>query len=117
MYRIHKISLSSEHEEQEESAGEVALAPAETKLKPPSRYRVVLLNDDYTTMEFVVEVLEKFFSMSREKATTIMLEVHTRGRAVCGIYTKDVAETKVEQVLQYAREEEHPLLCKAEKMD
>ena len=72
------------------------------------------MNDDYTPMEFVVEVLERFFSMSREKATQIMLHVHTRGKGVCGIYTRDVAETKVAQVNEYARTHQHPLLCAME---
>jgi ATP-dependent Clp protease adaptor protein ClpS len=74
--------------------GDLALAPAKPKLKRPPLYKVVLLNDDYTPMEFVVEVLEHFFSMNREKATQVMLAVHTQGKGVCGIYTRDVAETK-----------------------
>jgi ATP-dependent Clp protease adaptor protein ClpS len=75
---------------------------------------VVLLNDDYTPMEFVVEVLEHFFSLTREKATQVMLAVHTQGKGVCGIYTKDVAETKSELVNQAARDNGHPLLCEVE---
>lgn len=77
--------------------------------------RVVLFNDDYTPMDFVVEVLEVFFNMDREKATKIMLTVHTQGKAVCGLFTRDVAETKAMQVNQYARESQHPLLCEIEK--
>ncbi|ENA37497.1 ATP-dependent Clp protease adapter protein ClpS [Pseudomonas sp. HPB0071] len=73
-----------------------------------------MFNDDYTPMEFVVEVLEKFFSMNREKATQIMLVVHTQGKAVCGVFTRDIAETKAMQVNQYARESQHPLLCEIE---
>ncbi len=96
---------------------DVAVAPAKTQLKPPSKYKVILLNDDFTTMDFVIDILQKFFSMSQEQATHIMLEVHTRGKAVCGIYSKDVAETKAQQVNQYARKSDHPLLCKTEKMD
>ena len=78
-------------------------------------YKVILLNDDYTPMEFVVHVLELFFSMNRDKATQIMLHVHTRGKGVCGIYTRDIAETKVAQVNEYAREHQHPLLCTMEE--
>lgn len=94
--------------------GDLALAPAKPKLKRPPLYKVVLLNDDYTPMEFVVEVLEHFFSMNREKATQVMLAVHTQGKGVCGIYTRDVAETKAELVNQAARDNGHPLLCEAE---
>lgn len=88
---------------------------ARPALKRPSMYKVILLNDDYTPMDFVVEVLEHFFSMDREKATRIMLAIHTEGCAVCGIYTRDIAETKAMQVNQYARESQHPLLCEIEK--
>ncbi len=84
------------------------------KLKKPRMYKVVMLNDDYTPMEFVVEVLEVIFYMDREKATRTMLTVHTSGRAVCGVFTRDIAETKAAQVNQYARECEHPLLCEIE---
>ena len=83
-------------------------------MKRPSLYRVVLLNDDYTPMDFVVELLEMFFSMSRERATGVMLRIHTEGKAVCGVYTRDIAETKCTQVNQFARENEHPLLCEIE---
>jgi ATP-dependent Clp protease adaptor protein ClpS len=94
--------------------GDLALAPAKPKLKRPPLYKVVLLNDDYTPMEFVVEVLEHFFSMNREKATQVMLAVHTQGKGVCGVYTRDVAETKAELVNQAARDNGHPLLCEVE---
>ena len=77
-------------------------------------YKVVLHNDDYTPMEFVVLVLEKFFSMNREKATQIMLHVHTRGKGICGIYTREIAETKVAQVNEFSRSNQHPLLCAME---
>ena len=83
-------------------------------LKKPPLYRVVLLNDDYTPMEFVVELLEMFFGMNRELATRVMLAVHTQGKGVCGVYTRDVAETKAQQVNQFARDNEHPLLCEVE---
>lgn len=81
------------------------------KPKPPSMYRVVLLNDDFTPMEFVVDVLERFFNKNREQATQIMLQVHTEGSGVCGIYPHGIAETKVSQVLAYANEYQHPLQC------
>ncbi|MDF1820897.1 MAG: ATP-dependent Clp protease adapter ClpS [Alcanivoracaceae bacterium] len=84
------------------------------KVKKPPMYKVVMMNDDYTPMDFVVEVLEGFFSMDREKATRVMLTVHTEGKAVCGIFTRDVAETKAAQVIDYARENSHPLMCQVE---
>ena len=90
-----------------------------TRTKPktqrPNLYRVLLLNDDYTPMEFVVHVLERFFSKSREEATTIMLHVHRRGVGVCGVFTYEVAETKVTQVMDFARQHQHPLQCTLEK--
>ncbi|MBE9516883.1 MAG: ATP-dependent Clp protease adapter ClpS [Proteobacteria bacterium] len=84
------------------------------KLEKPTLYKVILLNDDYTTMEFVVEVLERFFRKNLEEATQIMLHVHTKGKGVCGVYTRDIAETKVQQVIQYANEQEQPLQCAME---
>lgn len=88
---------------------------AKPKTKKPSMYRVLVLNDDYTPMEFVVYVLENFFNKSREDATHIMLHVHQNGVGVCGIYTYEVAETKVAQVLDLARRNQHPLQCTMEK--
>ena len=88
-----------------------------TKTKRPSMYRVLLLNDDYTPMEFVVYVLERYFNKSREQATQIMLHVHNHGVGVCGVFTFEVAETKVAQVLDLARRNEHPLQCTMEKED
>lgn len=93
---------------------DTAIQLEKPKLKKPPLYKVVMLNDDYTPMEFVVDVLELFFYMDREKATNTMLLVHTQGRAVCGIYSKDVAETKAAQVNQCAKEHEHPLRCEIE---
>ena len=81
------------------------------KLAPPPLYTVLLLNDDFTPMDFVVHVLQKFFSKNQEQATQIMLKVHIEGRGICGIYPRDVAATKVEQVLSFARENQHPLAC------
>ena len=85
------------------------------KTQKPSMYRVLLLNDDYTPMEFVVYVLEQFFNKSREDATRIMLHVHQHGVGVCGVYTREVAESKVKQVNEYSRLNQHPLLCTMEK--
>ena len=93
----------------------VALQEAKPRLKRPPLYKVILINDDYTPMEFVVHVLENFFGLDRETSTRIMLEVHTRGKGICGIYTHEIAETKVEQVNSYSRENHHPLLCTMEK--
>lgn len=94
--------------------GSVAVAESEPQLKKPSMYQVVLLNDDYTPMEFVVEILETFFYMNREKATQVMLTVHTQGKGVCGIFTRDIAETKAAQVNQYSRDNQHPLMAEIE---
>lgn len=92
----------------------LALEEAKPKLKKPPMYKVVLINDDYTPMEFVVHILEAFFGMNREQATHIMLNVHTKGKGVCGVYPRDIAETKVTQVNEYSRQNEHPLLCTME---
>jgi ATP-dependent Clp protease adaptor protein ClpS len=91
------------------------LEAKKSKLKPPPLFKVMLLNDDYTPMEFVVVVLQKFFALSREKATQIMLKVHREGMGVCGVYPKDIATTKVEQVVSYARKHKHPLQCVMEE--
>lgn len=93
------------------------LDEGEPKLEVPSLYSVLMLNDDYTPMEFVVEVLELFFNLDREAATRTMLTVHTSGKAICGTYPRDIAETKMTQVNQYAREKQHPLLCEIEISD
>ncbi|MBI2312022.1 MAG: ATP-dependent Clp protease adapter ClpS [Betaproteobacteria bacterium] len=84
-------------------------------LKPPPMFKVMLLNDDYTPMDFVVTVLQKFFSMNREQATQIMLKVHREGKGICGVYPRDVAATKVEQVVSFAKQHEHPLRCVMEE--
>lgn len=86
-----------------------------TRTKKPSMYKVLMLNDDYTPMEFVIHVLESYFSKNRDEATQIMLHVHQRGVGVCGVYTYEVAETKVTQVMDLARQEQHPLQCTLEK--
>ena len=95
---------------------DVAVESAKPELQKPSMFNVVMLNDDYTPMEFVVQVLEMFFSKDRETATRLMLQVHTEGKAVCGAFTRDIAETKAAQVNQYARENQHPLLCEIESL-
>jgi ATP-dependent Clp protease adaptor protein ClpS len=93
----------------------IAVEEAQPEVKQPPLYRVVLLNDDYTPMEFVVDVLEKFFGLDRPTATRIMLEVHTKGKGVCGVFTYEIAETKVAQVTTYARDHQHPLMCTLEE--
>lgn len=94
---------------------DLAVKEASPKLKRPPLYRVVLINDDYTPMEFVVEVLETVFGMARNKATRVMLEVHTRGKGVCGVFSYEIAETKVAQVTSIAQQQQHPLLCTMEE--
>ncbi len=91
------------------------LAPERAKTKPPRMYKVILFNDDYTTMEFVVEVLQRFFAVNRERALQIMLKVHTEGSAACGVYSQDVAESKVTQVSEFAKQHGHPLRCGTEE--
>ncbi len=115
----HRLTLNSSDSDDLDGGRDSGLAVAEQKpqLKRPSMYKVIMLNDDYTPMEFVVEVLESFFSMHREQATQIMLQVHTNGSAVCGVFTRDIAETKAAQVNQYAKENQHPLLCEIAAAD
>jgi ATP-dependent Clp protease adaptor protein ClpS len=113
-----QLTLSQDSNVEGDNAdGNLAVLESKPKLKRPPLYKVMLLNDDYTPMEFVVEILEVFFAMSREKATNVMLTVHIHGKAVCGVYTRDIAETKAAQVNQYAREHEHPLLCEIEAVE
>ena len=107
-------SMGNDESHQNDTDTGVALQEAKPKLKKPPLYKVIMLNDDYTPMEFVVHVLEQFFSLNRPTATRIMLEVHTQGKGVCGIFTHEIAETKVSQVNAYARDHEHPLLCTLE---
>ena len=113
---IIKASREEDHEEPGRGT-DVLEAPVEPKLKKPPLYKVVMLNDDFTPMEFVVEVLQVFFVMNREKATQVMLAVHTIGRATCGIFPRDIAETKSVQVNQYAQENQHPLVSEIEAVD
>ncbi|MDX1517261.1 MAG: ATP-dependent Clp protease adapter ClpS [Woeseiaceae bacterium] len=94
---------------------DLAVEEARPRLKQPPLYRVVLINDDYTPMDFVVNVLESIFGMERTRATQVMLEVHTRGKGVCGVYNFEIAETKVAQVMGIAKQHQHPLLCTMEQ--
>lgn len=110
------ITMSDDDEQGDDRGGSAGVATrTRAKTKKPTPYRVLLLNDDYTPMEFVVGVLERFFRMSPEQATQVMLHVHQRGVGVCGVFTYEVAETKVAQVMEYARRHQHPLQCTLEK--
>ena len=109
-----KLSKNSEDYESNYSS---LVELEEQKLKKPSLYRVILLNDDFTPMEFVIYVIQTFFSYDKEKATKIMLAVHTKGKGVCGIYTKEVAETKSNQINNFAKQNEHPLVSDIEPID
>ncbi|WP_233520469.1 ATP-dependent Clp protease adapter ClpS [Flocculibacter collagenilyticus] len=94
---------------------ESTIESVKQELKPPPMYKVILNNDDYTPMDFVVEVLTRFFNMDFEKANQIMLTIHYEGKAVCGVFSSDIAETKVAQVNKYSRDHQHPLLCSMEQ--
>lgn len=106
--------MSGQNPNEERESG-LSVQEGKPELKRPPMYKVLLLNDDFTPMEFVVLVLENFFRMDREKATQIMLHVHTRGVGVCGVYTRDIAETKVSEVNDYSRSHQHPLMCTMEE--
>ena len=107
LFRMSRMVIKK----QEESAIESEV----TRVKPPPLYKVMLLNDDFTPMDFVVAVIQKFFAMDREQATRIMLKVHREGVGVCGVFPRDIAATKVEQVITYARQHQHPLACVMEE--
>ncbi|MDJ0748960.1 MAG: ATP-dependent Clp protease adapter ClpS [Woeseiaceae bacterium] len=108
--------MSEQHDEHEQRGSyDLAVEEARPKVKQPPLYRVVLINDDYTPMEFVVEILESIFGMERTRATQVMLEVHTKGKGVCGVYNFEIAETKVAQVMSVAKQHQHPLLCTMEE--
>ena len=111
------LGPDEDQEDQEDQGISVAVATIKPKLKKPPLYRVIIFNDDYTPMEFVVYVLQTFFGIDRDKATQIMLAIHTHGKGVCGIFTKEVAETKSVQVNNFARENEHPLISEIEPVD
>ena len=110
--KLHRL-VSQDGKEEDYDSGTTATVE-KPKLKKPPLYKVVLINDDYTPMEFVVEVLRSFFGMNAETATQVMLKVHTEGKGVCGVFSKDVAESKATQVNDYSRECEQPLLCSVE---
>ena len=95
--------------------GNTALAPQRAQVAPPPLYKVLLLNDDFTPMDFVIVVLQQFFNLDREQATVVMLKVHREGKGVCGIFPRDVAATKVDQVTAFARQHQHPLACVMEE--
>jgi ATP-dependent Clp protease adaptor protein ClpS len=105
----------SDHKRNDDGIQTGVVIKTRPKTKKPSMYKVLMLNDDYTPMEFVVHVLERFFNKNREEATQIMLHVHTRGVGICGVFTYEVAETKVTQVMDLARQNQHPLQCTIEK--
>lgn len=110
------VIAADEGDSDDGSDSEIGVATkTRTKPKKPSQYKVLLLNDDYTPMEFVVMVLKRFFSMDIEQATRVMLHVHQKGVGVCGIFTYEVAETKVNQVMDFAKQNQHPLQCTLEK--
>ncbi len=103
------------HDKEQMDNFDLAVEEARPKLKEPPLYRVVLINDDFTPMEFVVDILESIFGMERTRATQVMLEVHTKGKGVCGVYNFEIAETKVAQVMSIAQQHQHPLLCQMEE--
>jgi len=108
--------MSERREQDIPSEGfDLAVEEARPKIKEPPLYRVVLINDDFTPMEFVVDILESVFGMERTRATQVMLEVHTKGKGVCGVYNFEIAETKVAQVMTIAKQHQHPLLCTMEE--
>ena len=114
--RLHSIRAGKGDDDAREGDGQVGIA-TKTRAKPkkPSQYKVLLLNDDYTPMEFVVMALKRFFRMDMDEATQVMLQVHQRGVGICGIFPYEVAETKVNQVMDFARQNQHPLQCTLEK--
>jgi len=107
----------SEHDDETERTDgyDLAVEEARPKVKRPPLYRVVLINDDFTPMEFVVDILESVFGMERTRATQVMLEVHTKGKGICGVFNFEIAETKVAQVMSIAQQHQHPLLCTMEE--
>tara|TARA_R110002049_G_scaffold33854_9_gene111155 strand:- start:189 stop:515 length:327 start_codon:yes stop_codon:yes gene_type:complete len=107
--------MSNEHDQDWHDENQLVVAPSKPALKQPSKYRVLMLNDDYTPMDFVIEVLESLFSMATDNATRTMMQVHTEGQAPCGIYTFEIAEAKVEQANSYAQSHGHPLQCTMEE--
>jgi len=110
-----KTAMAGNQDDEQNAPGTGLLSKAKPETKKPSMYKVLMLNDDYTPMEFVVHVLKRFFRMSTEQATRVMLHVHQKGVGVCGVFSYEIAETKVNQVIDYARKNNHPLQCTLEK--
>ena len=117
IYIATATSNDDESDHYSDGGSHAVIEQVRPRLHKPPMYRVIMLNDDFTPMEFVVEVLEGYFGMNREQATRVMMRVHIDGKAVCGTYTRDIAETKASQVNQYARECDHPLLCEVESLE
>jgi ATP-dependent Clp protease adaptor protein ClpS len=109
-------TMAHENEHEHDSGRGLAVETAKPEVARPPLFQVLLLNDDFTPMDFVVEVLRSFFNLDQEQAVQVMLHVHTRGRGVCGVFTREVAETKVTHVNEYSRSHQHPLLCTMEKL-
>lgn len=111
----NEMQVRSQSEDENDHDSGLMVQESRPEVAEPKRYMVILVNDDFTPMEFVVLILKEFFNLDEEAATRIMLNVHTKGKGVCGIYSKDIAETKVVMVNEFARENEHPLLCTMEQ--
>lgn len=116
LLKENKIIMSTErHDDYEDDNGAAAVAPAEPELQKPPMFKVLLLNDDYTTMDFVIMILEDLFYKTSEEAERIMLQIHHEGHGVCGVFTREIAETKVQQVVEASKENGHPLQCIMDK--
>jgi ATP-dependent Clp protease adaptor protein ClpS len=108
--------MSEKRDDTEHRRGiDIAVEEARPEVKRPPLYQVLLINDDFTPMEFVVDILESVFGMQRTRATQVMLEVHTKGKGICGVFSHEIAETKVAQVMSIASQHQHPLLCTMEE--
>ena len=112
---INGVLIKNHSDEDNDHESGLVVQESRPEVSEPKRYMVILVNDDFTPMEFVVEILRQFFNLDEETATRIMLNVHTKGKGVCGVFSKDIAETKVVMVNEFARENEHPLLCTMEQ--
>ena len=110
-----KMRIRSQSEDESDHNSGLMVQESRPEVAEPKRYMVILINDDFTPMEFVVLILKEFFNLDEEAATRIMLNVHTKGKGVCGLYSKDIAETKVVMVNEFAKDNEHPLLCTMEQ--
>lgn len=112
----HQKIMAHESEHEHDGGRSLAVEATKPEVARPPLFQVLLLNDDFTPMDFVVEVLRSFFNLDQEQSVQVMLHVHTRGRGVCGVFTREVAETKVTHVNEYSRSHQHPLLCTMEKL-